>query len=241
MSKSKNQICVIGVGRFGTSVIMQLTKLNKKVLAIDIDEKSLQNVSRYVDTIVADGLDVNSMKALGINLFDTVIISTPNNIEIAATLIELGINKIIAKANNDTQERILRYLGVNMISRPELEAGKRIANIVSNEAFIKYSKDLQEIGTDYSIGSSEVLNRKWINVNLANLPFKKYNSLVVAIKRNQEIFLPDGNFKLKSNDIITIVGKTNQIVLLFTELNKGSKANELEKKQLIKRKSLLEE
>ena len=151
------------VGRFGSAVIEELVSQDISVLAIDMDEKQLSNYvnSPLVTTVVADASDIQTLQALGITEMETIIVSSPNNIEVVATLLELNIEHIIARAASSRHENVLRQIGVDLIVRPEVEAGARTALIATNSNFIKFSKTLTEIGNGFVIGSSHVLNNNF--------------------------------------------------------------------------------
>lgn len=219
MNKSNKYICVIGIGRFGTAVVKQLIELKKHVLAIDKSEENLKNVSDLTDSYVADGVDIEALKAIGINLFETVIVAASENIEIVASLIELGVKNIIAKAKSATYERVLKHLGVDIIIRPEYEIGLRTAFMATSPSLIKYSKSLQEIGDGYAIGTTTVINEEWIKKPLKDLKFSNLGVSVVSIRRGSHVMLPSGDAEIIRNDLITVVGKNNNIINTFAVLN----------------------
>lgn len=222
MSTRKKDICVIGVGRFGQSIVEQLIELKKQVLAIDIDENRLIQVSRITDTAIADGADVEGLKSLGIHLFNTVIVANTDNIEIVAALIELGVRHVIAKAKSQRHERVLRQIGVDVIVKPEVEAGIRTALIATNSNFIKYSELLQEIGDGYAIGSTIVNDMAWLGKPLKDLNFKKLGVNIVSIKTGTKVSIPSGNTILQKDDLITLIGKIANITKAFIKFNDDS-------------------
>jgi len=158
MASNKRDIAVIGMGKFGQAITEQLIDLKRFVLAIDADETKLVKVSRITKTAIADGADIDALKNLGLSKFKTVIVAASDNIEIVAALTELGVKHIIAKAKSVRHERVLSQIGVDVIVRPEAEAGVRTALIATNPNFIKYSELLQEVGDGYAIGGSVVTN-----------------------------------------------------------------------------------
>ncbi len=92
------QFVVIGCGRFGSSVAETLYKLGHEVLAIDLDEEKVQEISgRVTCAVQADVSDEKVLIELGIRNFDVVIVSIGSNYQasIMATLIakELGVKK----------------------------------------------------------------------------------------------------------------------------------------------------
>ena len=219
MLKEKKDICVIGIGRFGYSIVEQLIKLKKQVLAIDIKENQLIKSSRITNTAIADGTDIDGLKALGIDQFNIVIVAVSENIEIVAALVELNVKYIIAKGKSIPHERVLKQIGVDVIIKPEIESGIRTALIATNPSFIKYSESLQEIGDGYAIGSTIVNDTHWLNKSIKSLKFHAFNVSIVCIKRKSKVILPSGTTKIKSGDLLTIIGKVPKLTKIFNELN----------------------
>src|SRR5690554_6432652 len=93
---------VIGCVRFGASLARTLNSLGYEVMAIDIDEEIIQEISEEVThSVVVDAMYETSLKELGISNFDVVIVSIGSNTEasIMATIIakESGVKKVVAK------------------------------------------------------------------------------------------------------------------------------------------------
>ena len=219
MAKQKKDIAVIGIGKFGEAIVFELINLKRFVLAIDADETKLKRISRHTNTIVADGSDIEGLKYLGLDKFKTVVVAASDNIEIVASLIELGVNHIIAKARSISHERVLKQIGVDVIVRPESEAGIRTALVATNANFIKFSESLQEVGDGYAIGSTIVNDEKWLNIPFKSLGLGKLGVSAVSIKRKNKILLVNGDLELEKGDILMIIGKFDNITNVFGELN----------------------
>lgn len=216
----KNNVCVIGVGRFGTAVIEQLVEQNHSVLAIDLDSKALTKVSSpLVSTVILDAADLKGLQSSGIQEIDTVIVGLSENIEIVAALLELNIKHIIARASSNRHARVLRQIGVDVIVRPERESGIQTAIIATNSNFIKFSKSLTEIGEGFVIGSSYLINEKYVDISIKDAGFNNLGITIVLIKRNNDTFLPSGNLKLSLNDALTVVGKIKDVTNFFGLIN----------------------
>ncbi|MBR3347829.1 MAG: TrkA family potassium uptake protein, partial [Mycoplasmataceae bacterium] len=172
-----------------------------------------------ITTIIADASDFKTLQKLGINEIETVIVGTPNNIEIVAILLELNVEHIIARASSIGHARVLKQIGVNLIVRPEKESGTRTALIATNSNFIKFSRSLTELGDGFVIGSTQLLDAKYTNIPLKNLQFNKFNVSIVLVKRANESFLPTGDFVLNLGDELTIVGKITNVTKIFALLN----------------------
>lgn len=222
--KSKGNICVIGIGRFGSAIVDELIAQDIPALIIDENEKELTKYSNYplITCIVADASDINVLQSLGVNEIETVIVAISNNIEIVAILLELNIQHIIARASSNRHARVLKQIGVDMIVRPEVETGIRTALIAANSNFIKFSKTLTELGNGFVIGSSHLLNNSFINKELRNLKFNKYGITLVIIKRGNETFLPSADSTFNIGDELVVVGKISNVTKFFGIINEKS-------------------
>lgn len=101
----KKEVAVIGLGRFGGSIVMELSAMNVDVLVIDTDEARVNEYQDYYsEGIIGDSTDETMLKSIGINNYDNVIVAIGDNIQasILTTLIlkDLGVKKVTAKAQN---------------------------------------------------------------------------------------------------------------------------------------------
>jgi len=223
MKANRDDICVIGAGRFGKAVVEELVSLKKYVLAIDNNEENLMALSKIANQVVViDAGNIDSLKAIGVQSFDTVIVGISNNINIIATLLELGVKNIIAKASDVRHERVLKQIGVAMIVKPDVEAGIRTALIATNPQFIKSTEKMDEIGDGYATLTTALKNKYYTNKSLIKLKlFNRLGINLISIKRKSKVFLPSGISKLQLNDLITMIGKVENLSKALFELNKG--------------------
>ncbi|MCP4336749.1 MAG: TrkA family potassium uptake protein [Mycoplasma sp.] len=229
---NKKDIVVLGIGNFGQICVEKLSEMKRYVLALDIVEKNLSRISHIAkDVAIVDGTDVKGLRALGVDKFDTVIVAIGVNIEIVAALFEIGVKHVIAKATSEKHERVLRQIGVNIVIRPEYEAGKRAAIIATNPSFIKFSESIQEVGDGYAIGTTNIKNKKWVGEKIQDLKIIDMGVSVVSIKREDKVFLPHGGFVIQSNDKITVIGKLQNITKVFESANNFAHTLEIKLKK----------
>ncbi|EGV00048.1 potassium channel family protein [Mycoplasmopsis columbina] len=220
-SKKSQDICVIGAGRFGSAVISQLAKSNASLLLIDKNEDNLKKFSDVAEKIaIADAADIKSLRALKVDEMDTVVVALSDNIEIVASLLELKVQNVIARATTKRHALVLEQIGVNVIVQPEYEAGIRTALLATNTNFTKYSKNLQEIGDDFVMGTVVMANNSLVDKAIKDIKFNELGISVVLIKRGTEFILPNGFTVLKDQDLITILGKIDDVTQAFEEFNK---------------------
>jgi len=189
---------VIGCGRFGTSVAKTLYTLGNEVLAIDKSEEIIQEISDGVTHAVqADAIDESVLKELGLRNFDVAVISIGSDLEasIMATLVakELGIKRVIAKAQSDLHGKVLYKIGADKVIFPERDMGVRVAHNLASTNIL----DFIELSPDYSILEVTAL-REWEDKTLAQLKLSlKHGINVMAIKRGTNFMVsPTSNLVL---------------------------------------------
>jgi trk system potassium uptake protein TrkA len=218
MAKKKDFV-VFGLGKFGTSVAQTLAKNGCDVLAIDINEDIVQDISdRVTHAVQADVTDQDALNALGVRNFDVAIIAISNNMQssIMATILakEIGVPYVLAKAQNDIHKRVLEKVGADRVVFPEREIGVRIANNLISEKFVDYI----ELSEDYSIAEIEVLPQ-WIGLSLKETNMRSaFGVNVMAIKKGDEemIITPGPNEILQEGYVLVVIGSNTELQKLNT-------------------------
>lgn len=128
---------VIGLGRFGTSVALELSALGHEVLAVGNDQESVQAVADQVThAVTADARDPSVLKALGVHNYDCAIVATAEDVGSSAlitlNLKELGMAEVICKARSHTHRKVLEKIGADRVVFPEHEMGTKLAQGLSS-------------------------------------------------------------------------------------------------------------
>ncbi|WHO18305.1 potassium channel family protein [Mycoplasmopsis bovis] len=222
MAKKRNQdICIIGTGRFGSAVIGQLAKMDCSLLLVDSDEHVLNEYKDVAQKIVvADATNIKALKALNIAEMDTVVVAVSDNIEIVAALLELNVKNLIVRAKSKTHARVLKQIGANVIIQPEYEAGVRTALIAANPNFMRFSQNLQEIGDNFVMGTTSLNSQFFEGKPIKEIKFRDLGVSVVLIKRGARSILPSGLTTLERGDLLTLIGKVEDVTVILAELNK---------------------
>ncbi|MCI8996442.1 MAG: TrkA family potassium uptake protein [Lachnospiraceae bacterium] len=205
---TQKEYIVIGLGRFGSSVAMQLEANGCKVLAIDHCEKRVQLIADYVTlALCVDVTNEEALGELGGRNFDGAVIAIGHGLEASVLSAiwakEQGIPLIIAKAYDDTQGKILTKLGVTQIIFPEKETGVHWAN---NLAFHNLFDSI-ELTSEYSIADIPAWY-SWTGKSLKDLKLReKYGVNVIAVKRGGALLInPPADAPTKQNDIFVLLG-----------------------------------
>ena len=218
---AKKTFAVIGMGRFGSSVVEELVKSGFDVLVIDREESRVQKLSKLAThAVVLDTSDEGALKEVGIQSIDHVIVAIGKDIEdsILTTLIlkELGVAKITVKVQNEYHEKVVRRLGADEVIQPERLAGKRLAHKIVTNNILEYY-DLSENHSFIVLEASA----KLINTTLINLDLRsKYNINIVAIKRGEDVIIPSPDETFQENDQLLLVGKNTDLEKFSNWCNK---------------------
>ena len=136
-------IAIIGLSSFGYYLCEALNAYGFNIMAIDINETLVQKIKPFVrKAVIGDARDKSFLIQLGIEDFDTVIISVGSKMDtsilITLYMKELKINEIIAKANNEDHAKILEKIGATRIIFPEKDMGIRMARTIASPDFLDF-------------------------------------------------------------------------------------------------------
>lgn len=209
----KKEFAVIGLGRFGGSIVRELADQGVEVMAIDFKEERVNEFSMIAShAVMGDTTDESVLKGIGIRNFDHVIVAIGDDIQasILTTLMlkELGVKHITVKAQNDYHEKVLLKIGADTVVHPERDMGKRIAHkLVSNSVL-----DYLELSDEHSIveiaAGGGLVGRSIIDLDIR----AKYGINIVAIKRGNDINVsPQASEVILEKDVLIVIGADSDI------------------------------
>ena len=176
-------VVVIGLGRFGKSLALELENDGIEVLGIDTNARTVQSLSsRLTHVVEADASDEDAMRQLGVHEFDRAVVGIGSNLEssvlTASVLLSLGVSNIWAKAISEPHAEILNQLGVDHVIRPEHDMGKRVAHLVRGSLldYVEFEDDFVMIRPS---PPAEACDRPLGVLGLRD----KYGITIVAVKR----------------------------------------------------------
>jgi trk system potassium uptake protein TrkA len=200
-------VAVIGLGRFGSSLALELVRGGHQVLGIDNDEKIVQALAGELTHVVtANTTDEETLKELGLADLDVAVVAIGADLEASilttSLLLQIGVKQLWVKANSTAHGRILEQIGAHHVIFPEYEMGRRVAHMVTGE-----SLDYVQIDEDFVMVKS-VCPESFDGKDLAELKIRStYHVTVVAVKK------PEGDYKpafpetvLNSGDHLVVAG-----------------------------------
>lgn len=117
-------ILLIGLGRFGRHIALQLNKLGHEVMAVDINEERVnESLTIVTNAQIGDSTNTEFLRSLGIGNFDVCIVTIggnfQNSLETTSLLKELGAKLVVSHAERDVQEKFLLRNGADEVIYPE--------------------------------------------------------------------------------------------------------------------------
>lgn len=181
-------VLLIGLGRFGEYIAMKLHELGHEIMAVDENEKRINDAMPYVTNgQIGDSTNEALLKSLGVKNYDVCIVTIggdfQSSLETTCLLKELGAQKVVSRAEQDVQAKFLLRNGADEIIYPEKQ--------LATWAAIRYSSDhiLDYIELDDSCSIFEVsVLSAWVGKSVAGIDIRrKYNVNIIATKKKGEI------------------------------------------------------
>lgn len=221
------KVMVVGAGKLGYKLAETMINEDIDVTLIDSNPAALERVKDHLDvlTVTANGIEIGVLKELNIETYDLLVAATSNdetNTVICSLAKKIGCKKTIARLRNPEYTEQLDFvkteMGIDYIINPDLATANAIEKyLLKNYNF--YSGDFASgkvSMVDFSINNSHDFVGKKI-VELKDLD----GLLITAISRGGDVIIPHGSTELIENDIIHVIGNSNNIAK-FSEKFSGS-------------------
>lgn len=206
---------VIGLGRFGYHVATTLAENNMEVLGVDRNESIVFSIrDQITQAICADLSDEASLRSIGMDEMDTVIVAMGENVSesVLITVLlkkKLNIPLIITRAINQIHKEILLLIGADRVILPEQEVAEKLANDLS----LPFSV-LTRLSKEFSIGQITSPST-FVGKSIEELNhFKKYHVSCIGIMKDEKISPLSDDYKIEENDTLIFAGNNKDLAAL---------------------------
>ena len=226
------KIIIVGVGKIGATLIESLESEGHDITVVDREQKVIDEISNIYDVmcVCGNGVDNDTLKEAQVAAADLLISVTDSdeiNMLICFIAKKMGASYTVARIrnpefNDKRMDQVKQYLDISLTINPELLAAQEIFNIlklpaaINIETFSRRNFEMVEliIKEDSNISGMSLIDLR-----------KKYkaNFLICVVKRGEEIYIPDGNFVLKSGDRICITANFAEVQKLLKMLGLAKK------------------
>ena len=218
-------IIIVGLGKLGTTLTKQLVAEGHSITIVDTNnEKLTSTVDTYdVMGVCGNGITCETLETAGASKAKLIIAATASDeVNILCCLIanRMGTENTIARVRNPdyaAQMQFLRNeLGISMIVNPEFETANEISRIIRFPSAANLDS--------FARGKIEIASIKIHSDNaLCDTPLydlrkrSKAKVLVCAVQRNDEVFIPSGDFVIRCDDTISITGTRAELSLFMKQ------------------------
>jgi trk system potassium uptake protein len=221
---------VTGLGQFGHQVAISLNEGGGDVLAVDQNPRRVEKIKDSVGQAVCmDSTDIEALRAMGAQKMQTAVIALGEedleaSVLTCVALSDLGVGKIVVRAANELQGRILNRVGATKIVYPEKEMGKHVGNSLLMSGVI----DQVTLSTGQVVAQI-LAKRELIGTTLKESQLRKrYGINVIGIERHEEYVddygvhqvaktledVPEPDARITEKDVLIVVGNQAQIELV---------------------------
>ncbi|GAB7192959.1 TrkA family potassium uptake protein [Kineococcus sp. NUM-3379] len=197
-----DSVVVIGLGRFGRALALELMAEGTEVLGIDDDPRTVQELNGYLTQVVqADATSEEALRQLSVPDFDRAVVAIGLDVEASilttSLLLRMGIEQVWAKALTSAHGEILTQLGVPHVVYPEADMGRRLAHLVRGSM-----KDYVQVDENFALvttgAPAEAVGRRLAECQIRS----RHGVTVVAVKPR------GGRFTYATEDTVLQIGDT---------------------------------
>ncbi|MER7113678.1 potassium channel family protein [Saccharomonospora azurea] len=211
-TKDDRRVVVIGLGRFGGSLAIELTRLGCEVLGLDHNPKRVQHFAdELTHAAVVDSTDADALAQLDVPTFRRAVVGIGSDIEASilttSLLSEFGTEHIWAKAVSRQHGRILERVGAHRVVLPEYDMGERVAHLVTGRMldYIEFDDDYAIVKTTPPVQAvGKPLGETKLRV--------RYGVTVVGIKRPGTAFTyATPETVVQAEDVLAVAGRRDDV------------------------------
>ena len=218
-------IIIVGLGKLGITMTKQLVKEGHSITVVDTNNEKLTNTVDVYDVMGVCGnvATCESLETAGASKAKLIIAATASDeMNILCCLIanRMGTENTIARVRNPdyaAQMQFLRNeLGINMIVNPEFETANEISRIIrfpSAANLDSFARGKIEIASIRIHSDNALCDTALYDLRKRS----KAKVLVCAVQRNEEVFIPSGDFVIRCDDTISITGTRAELALFMKQ------------------------
>ena len=210
-------VLLIGLGRFGKHMAMDLNRLGHEVMAVDLNEDRINEILPYVTNAqIGDSTNEEFLESLGIGNYDLCVVAIGNNfqnsLETTSLLKDMGAKLVVSRAERDVQAKFLLRNGADKVVYPERQMAKWAAIRFTADHIL----DFIEVDDSHAIFEVE-MPRQWVGKTVGQLNIRqKYNINIVAIKRGENINMSiSSETTLKEGETLLVIGEYKTLQKCF--------------------------
>lgn len=206
-------ILIIGLGKFGHHLCLNLAELGNEIMIVDQKEEVLEDLLPVVTSAkIGDCTNEEVLKSLGVSNFDLCFVCIGTNfqssLEITSLVKEMGAKYVISKANRDIHAKFLLKNGADEVIYPDRDIAEKLAvRHSANHVF-----DYIELTEDYAIYEIPPLT-EWLGKTIRDVNFRvKYRVSILGTKKGDDVkLLPPADHIFAADEHLMVIGRAEDL------------------------------
>ncbi len=224
------KIIIVGGGKVGYTLAQQLATEEHDIILIDSDAEVLNHADETLDImcIRGNGASVEILREANISETDLLIAVTDGDeLNMICCVIgkKLGAKFTVARIRNtdysNEYKMLKQELELNMVINPEMDAADEIARMIQFPSATNvetFANNMLEMVEFRVLETDPIVNIKLMDLT-KKLPSKV---LFCAVRKDDEITIPKGNFTFCADDTVYVIGERKDINKFFNYLGRSS-------------------
>lgn len=204
---SKSTYGIIGLGRFGYALAMELALADADLIVLDRDEDKIRELREYTENaFVVKNLEKKTLMETGIQNCDVAIVciggALDTSILTTLNLASIGVPHIMSKAASHEHGEILKKLGAEVVY-PEKDIAIRLAHRLETSRVLDFIQLSEKLNITKLIVPDTFVGKTVLSANLRG----KYDANIIAIESGRELYesvMPEYIFQ--KGDILFVSG-----------------------------------
>ena len=198
---------IVGLGRFGYALAMELAAFGADIMVMDSDEDKVRAMREYTeDAYVVKSHDKKTLSETGIQNCDIAIVCMGEKMDTSIlntlTLVSLGIPKVIAKASSAEHGEILERLGAEVVY-PERDMALRLAHRLESSSVLDFVQLSEKVNISKIIVPDSIADKTVLAVDFRG----RFGINIIAIENHSGVQQKiNPGYKFQKGDILYVSG-----------------------------------
>ncbi len=227
------KIIIVGCGRVGRAITEQLNSEGHNITVIDTKAKALEQIAdiNNIMAIHGNGATFKTLTEAGVADCDLMIaVTATDELNLYACLIakNAGAPRTIARVRNPEYTKdipkLKDELKLSLAINPEQTCARELARLLKNSGAIEidsFAKGIVDIIKICVSEDSPLANQKIIDC----AKIIKQGIRICLVEREGNSYIPNGDFEIKSGDLLSFVGSSKATSKLLKRLGIDTNKN----------------
>ena len=205
--KEKISYGIVGLGRFGYALAVELAASGAELVVLDQDEEKVREIRELTENAyVVKSLDKKTLSETGIQNCDVAVVCIGEKMDASILttlhLVRLGIGTVVAKATREEHGEILEKLGAQVVY-PEHDMAIRLAHRLEAGHMLDFVQLSEQVNISKLAIPEKMIGRTVLDVNLRG----QFGLNIIAIENGGNVTENiSPSLQFRAGDILFVSG-----------------------------------